>query len=102
MSWATFSQSCLRQNRLYFHKTYSNCLTDLQDENPHPQEVKTCNLCGTSPIGRGYPHTCNEATRVKNLKAKVLAEDSGVKEQIAAAVLREKMLVGKFVLKQRF
>ena len=77
-----------------------NCLTDPQDENP--QEVKTCNLCGTSPIGRGYPHTCNEATRVKNLKAKVLAEESGVKEQIAAAVLREKMLVGKFVLKQPF
>ena len=60
--------------------------------------ISRCSLCGTSPIGRGYSHICTEATMINNLKAQVLSEKPVVRERIAAAVLRDKMIVGKCLI----
>ena len=52
-----------------------------------------CNDC-LSPIGKGFPHNCNQSIFCENLKG-LAAQDEKVAEQIGAKVIASKTALPK-------
>ena len=87
--------------RLETRSENSDCLIcrieRLKLNEKHPQDVSRadekgpivrCNDC-LGPIGKGFPHNCNQSTFRENLKG-LAAQDEKVAEQIAAKVIASK------------